>query len=193
MGKIYTVMGKSATGKDTIYKRVLDSFEGRFKNVVMYTTRPIRYGEVDGVEYFFTTREDMMKLENDKKIIEWRRYDTVYGPWWYFTADDGQIDLEHNDYLMITTLVGFEQMSDYFGKERVVPIYVEIDNGTRLTRAVEREKKQERPNFSEVCRRYLADEKDFAEVELMRLDISTRFINDDLDRCVDEIVQWISK
>ena len=55
MGKIFYVMGKSASGKDTIYKR-LHSRMPELKTVTMYTTRPIRDGEQNGVEYFFVDR-----------------------------------------------------------------------------------------------------------------------------------------
>lgn len=191
MGKIYTVMGKSATGKDTVYKKLVERFDGRFKEVVMYTTRPIRAGEKNGVEYFFVPIPEKDKMEADGKILEIRRYDTVYGPWWYFTADDGQIDLSTGDYMMITTLAGYENMRNCFGADNVVPIYTDIDNYTRLHRAVERENKQKVPNFSEVCRRYLADEEDFRESELERLGVTKRFINDDLNRCLEEIAAWI--
>jgi len=193
MGRIYTVMGKSATGKDTVYKRLLERFHNRFKNVVLYTTRPIRAGEKNGVEYYFVTIPQMEEMKAAGKILELRMYNTVYGPWYYFTADDGQIDLSQSDYMMITTLAGYESIRNCFGKDNVVPIYTEIDNYTRLHRAVEREGRQKVPNFSEVCRRYLADEEDFSEEELKRLGVDKRFINDDLDRCLEEISEWISK
>ncbi len=185
-------MGKSATGKDTVYKRLLERFEGRFKNVVMYTTRPIRAGEKNGVEYYFVTIPEKEKMLADGKVLEIRLYNTCYGPWWYFTADDGQIDLSTGDYMMITTLGGYENIRNCFGADNVIPIYTDIDNYTRLHRAVERENKQKVPNFSEVCRRYLADEEDFRESELERLGVTKRFINDDLNRCLEEIAAWIS-
>lgn len=191
MGIIYTVMGKSATGKDTVYKNLVA--DNRFLQVVLYTTRPIRAGEQDGVEYHFVTIPEMEKMRDEGKIIEIRVYHTVYGPWYYFTADDGQIDLSKGDYMMITTLKGYEQIRDYFGEDKVRPIYIEIDDYTRLKRAVDREGKQEKPNFSEVCRRYLADEADFSVGELMRLGVDTRFVNGDLNRCLEEINRWISK
>ena len=50
MGKIFYVMGKSASGKDTIYKELRERIP-ELKTVVLYTTRPIRAGETNGVEY----------------------------------------------------------------------------------------------------------------------------------------------
>ena len=93
MGKIFYVMGKSASGKDTIYKK-LHSRMPELKTVTMYTTRPIRDGEHNGVEYFFVDRSYLEQCRKDGILIECRTYDTVYGPWSYFTADDGQIDLK---------------------------------------------------------------------------------------------------
>ena len=58
MGRIYYLLGKSATGKDTLYKEILKR-RPKLRTVTMYTTRPIREGETDGVEYFFTDREEL--------------------------------------------------------------------------------------------------------------------------------------
>ena len=52
MGKIVYLMGKSSTGKDTIFKKLLEDKSLALKNIVPYTTRPIRGGEKDGQEYF---------------------------------------------------------------------------------------------------------------------------------------------
>ena len=52
MGKIYYMMGKSASGKDTLFKEVKQAFP-ELRTITLYTTRPIREGERDGVEYFF--------------------------------------------------------------------------------------------------------------------------------------------
>ena len=48
MGKIFFISGKSSTGKDTIYKRLLEDKSLGFKKITMYTTRPMRAGESDG-------------------------------------------------------------------------------------------------------------------------------------------------
>lgn len=53
MGKIYYLMGKSASGKDHIYEHLIQETALDLKPFVLYTTRPIRSGEQDGREYFF--------------------------------------------------------------------------------------------------------------------------------------------
>ena len=91
---------------------------------------------------------------------------TVYGIWKYFTADDGQICLAESDYLMIGTLEAYEQIRNYFGTDKVCPVYVEVDDGLRLQRALDRERAQDQPKYAEMCRRFLADEEDFSEENL---------------------------
>lgn len=191
MGRIFYIMGKSATGKDTVYKELLKRFPD-LKTIVPYTTRPIREGETDGVEYHFRTIPELDGLKSSGKMIEIRVYQTIAGPWYYFTMDDGQFDLEGDaDYLLIGTLESYEKMCQYFGTEHLVPLYIEIPDGIRLKRATDREAAQKKPNFREVCRRYLADEEDFAEENLVRLGIETRYENLDLELCLNEISEKI--
>ena len=190
MGKIYYVMGKSCSGKDTIYRRLTERHP-ELRVVVPYTTRPIREGEQDGVEYFFVDREKMEEMRAAGRIIELRSYNTVLGVWNYFTADDGQIDLAAHSYLIIGTLVSYEAMRDYYGAEALVPIYVEVEDGTRLERAIGRERKQAKPQYEEMCRRFLADAEDFSEEKLRRAGITKRFVNTDLEQCLEEIDTYI--
>ena len=193
MAKIYVVMGKSASGKDTIYKRLLEEESICLKKIVPYTTRPIRQEETNGVEYFFVTEAQLNALEIQRKIIECRVYNTIHGKWYYFTADDGQIDLDREDYLMITTLEGYEKIRNYFGKERVVPIYIEVEDGLRLERALKREKQQSMPKYKEMCRRFLADSEDFSEDNLKAQHIEKRYANIDFELCLSKIIADIQK
>ena len=188
MSVIYYIMGKSATGKDTVYKELLKC-RPDLKRIVPYTTRPIREGEMEGVEYHFASVSDLEEMKAAGKVIELRTYQTVMGPWSYFTADDGQFEIDGDvKYLMIGTLESYEKLCDYFGQELVVPLYLELPDGIRLRRALERESVQKQPNYREVCRRYLADEDDFSEEQLMRLKIPKRFCNIELDSCMQDIL-----
>lgn len=190
MGKIYYIIGKSSSGKDTIFKELLARIP-QLKRVVPYTTRPVREGEKNGVEYFFTDEEQVQKLEQAGRIIELRAYDTACGVWKYFTADDGQIDLEAGNYLMIGTLEAYEKMIQYYGAEKIIPLYIEVEDGERLSRALARERQQAQPKYKELCRRFLADEEDFSEEKLGRLGIDRRFCNEDIEHCLGEIIEVI--
>lgn len=191
MSKIYIIMGKSSTGKDTLYKRIFKDETLNLKRVVPYTTRPIRMGETDGVEYFFCDGQKAEAFLAAGKMIERRDYHTIHGIWTYFTADDGQIDLRENDYLMIGTLESYQKIREYYGKENVIPIYIEVEDGERLQRALAREREQVSPKYEEMCRRFLADAKDFSEENLNAAQITRRFVNEDLDRTEAEIKEFI--
>lgn len=192
MGKIVLLIGKSTTGKDTIYKNLLERQEPYLNKVVLYTTRPMRDKEENGVQYYFCDEEGYQKFLNDRKIIEGRTYNTCYGPWRYFTVDDGQIDLQRGSSLMIGTLEAYESMVNYFGKEQVVPVYIEISDRIRLERAMHRENKQENPKYDEMCRRYLADEEDFSEEKIKAAGISKRFNNEGtIDQVLSEITAYL--
>ena len=187
MGKIYYVMGKSSSGKDTLYKEILSRMP-ELKTLTLYTTRPQREGERDGVEYYFVSDESMDEYWKKGKIIELRTYHTVYGDWKYATIDDGQIHLDQEDYLMIGTLESYNKMRDYYGAECLIPIYIEVEDGERLMRAIRRERQQETPGYEELCRRFLADQKDFSEEHLREAGITKRYNNDDKMRCIEEII-----
>lgn len=193
MPKLFAVMGKSATGKDTIFQRLLESSGLPLIKVIPYTTRPVREGEREGTEYHFVNEDKLNELSCAGRIIEQRSYRTVHGIWTYFTADDGMIDLEHNDYIMITTLAGYEGLLDYFGADAVYPVYIEVEDGVRLSRALERERRQKEPGYAEMCRRFLADEEDFSEESLRRLGIGRRYYNIDLEDCIAQIINDILK
>lgn len=191
MGKIVCLMGKSSTGKDTIYKRLLAQEILRLKRIVPYTTRPMREGEQEGVEYHFTDETGFQKLKKEGKIIEDRAYDTVHGLWRYFTVADDSLDLSRDSYCVIGTLEAYVQIRAYFGKDKVLPVLIELDDGERLQRALGRERKQEHPRYEEMCRRFLADSKDFSAEKIKEAGNPKSFYNDSLEACLQEIVTYI--
>ncbi len=193
MGRLFCLMGKSSSGKDTVYKNLLAREDLSLRTIVPCTTRPIRSGETQGVEYFFYTEKELARLEEEGKIIELRSYNTVHGVWKYFTADDGQIDLTRYSYLIIGTLESYVKMQAYFGRENLVPIYLAVDDGVRLERALARERSQQEPKYAELCRRFLADEQDFSPERLKAAGVTRIFENRELSETTEEIAVYIRK
>ena len=146
-----------------------------------------------GVEYFFVDPSYLDQCRKDGILIECRTYDTVYGPWSYFTADDGQIDLKTGNYLIMGTLESYGKMRAYYGEEALVPIYIHVEDGLRLRRALEREQQQTVPKYKEMCRRFLADEEDFSPSHLEQSNITRQYENVVLEDCLREIVQEIER
>ncbi len=191
MGNLFCLMGKSSSGKDTVYKQLLNEEALSLQRIIPYTTRPVRFGETDGIQYYFVDDRRLTELEGAGKVIELRAYHTVQGVWKYFTVDDGQIDLEKHNYLTITTLEAYLEIRRYFGKSAVVPIYIEVEDGERLQRALNRERLQKTPGYAELCRRFLADTEDFSEEKLEEAEIKVRFVNENIVKTRDEIIVYI--
>lgn len=193
MGRIVCLMGKSCAGKDTLYKRLLADRELGLQRAVPYTTRPIRDGEMEGAEYFFTDEMGFQRLKVQGKVIEDRAYHTCHGLWRYFTVDDAQLRDASRNWLIIGTLEAYGSLQEYFGRDRLLPVMIELEDGIRLRRALDRELSQEKPEYGEMCRRFLADSEDFSEEKIGRAGIRRRFVNDDLERCLAEVKEYIRK
>ena len=191
MGRIFYIMGKSAAGKDHIYARLAAHEKLSLKKLVLYTTRPIRAEEENGKQYYFVDDKKLEEFSRKGNLIEARAYHTIHGIWTYFTADDGQMDLQAADYLGIGTLESYLKMREYYGEEALCPIYIEVEDGERLERALKREREQEKPRYEEMCRRFLADQKDFSEKKIAAAGIQRRFQNNSIEECVNEIADYI--
>ena len=162
MSRIFCIVGKSCSGKDTLYARILAQNRPGLVPVVPCTTRPRRPGEVEGQSYHFVTQEQLRQYENQGQVIEKREYHTTQGLWTYFTL---RFDLD-TDRLLITTLAGARARMDCYGPGHVRVVYLHVDDRTRLLRYIDRESRQARPDYAEVCRRFLADQTDFSEEQL---------------------------
>jgi len=195
MAKIFVLIGKSGSGKDSFFEELINDGSLNLNKIVGYTTRPKRVHEENGREYFFIDEDELGRLRRDSMIIEERCYHTVHGDWYYLTVKDEEIKKalkESNDYLYIGTIESFRQMKEYYGNETVVPLYIEVEDGIRLERALIRERKQENPKYAEMCRRFLADCSDFSEEKIEEAGISKRFDNSgSKESCLKELREYI--
>ena len=189
MGKLFYLMGKSVSGKDTLYRKLLENEKFGLHRLVIYTTRPIRDGELNGREYHFVTEEKFQELKGTGKVIEDRSYPSVYGLWRYFTVADMQ--LEQENYLGIGTLESYSGLKEYYGTDQIIPLYIEVEDGERLKRAIAREETQAIPKYEEMCRRFLADSKDFSPEKIKEAGITRIFQNVDFTNCLSEIEKYM--
>ena len=186
---IFYIMGKSASGKDSLYKKIITS-DLNLNRIAIYTTRPKRDGEEEGVEYYFVDKNFLDS--NKSKIIEKRVYHTVFGDWYYATIDDGSIS-DNKNYIVIGTLESYNNIKKYYGKDKVFPIYIEADEDIRRERAIHREKMQKIPKYDEMERRLKADEIDFSEEKLKEADIKKRYNVNNLEKCYNEVIKDIKE
>ena len=192
MNRLICLMGKSCSGKDTIYKNLLKDRELNLKVLRPYTTRPRRINEKEGIEYNFVTEEEYIAMRDRGLILEERAYDTMHGVWRYFTVRDAGLTDNENDLLYIGTLEAYVNLREALGNDKVIPIYIEVSDTVRIDRAVHREKKQAEPRFAEMCRRFLADNEDFSDEKLKEAGVTVRFNNEDLNECLNRIKTFIA-
>lgn len=190
MGRLFCLIGKSGSGKDTIFRNLIEDKDLGLLPVVTYTTRPKRDNETDGNEYFFVNEEMIDKFRAEGRIIELRKYNTIKGVWYYCTVDDGRTDFKKGSFLMIATLEAYQGLKERFGSN-AVPIYIDVEDGERLERALHRERSQRKPDYAEMCRRFLADSTDFCNDALLKAGIDRSFVNDNETLCVIEIKEYI--
>lgn len=136
--KIYVLVGKSASGKDTIYRAVQE--ELKLIPIVSTTTRPMRPHEEEGREYFFISKEDFKERELQGEFIETRVYHTFQNGQqadWYYGISKDAIDLEKGNHIVIVDLNGLRELRKAF-KNSVVAIYIDVDDAERERRAIER-------------------------------------------------------
>ena len=86
MSGIFYIMGKSATGKDKVYRQIKEDYP-QLEPIVLYTTRPMRERESEGEEYHFIDEAALEAFKEQGKIIEQRTYQTVHGPFWRERTD----------------------------------------------------------------------------------------------------------
>ncbi|EFE92320.1 hypothetical protein GCWU000341_00839 [Oribacterium sp. oral taxon 078 str. F0262] len=185
---IYYLMGKSASGKDTIC-RALRKARPDWKLLIPYTTRPMRSGEREGAEYHFVSERELQRLRDAGKILEERSYETEFGIWRYASVDDGRIGRAGGgDYLLIGTLESYRKLRGRFGEGQLFPLYLELPEELRLERARRREEEQEKPSWAEFWRRFSLDEQDFSEEKLREAGIVRRYRNLEWEACVNEIL-----
>ena len=199
MANIIYIMGKSATGKDTIYKKIKEQINAN--SYVPYTTRPKREGEKQGVDYNFITKEQFVEFLKQNKVMEYRSYNTIDASgekdiWTYATIDDNQWK-RSGDFLTIGTLESYVSILEYIKRNqtylRMIPVYITIDENERRKRALKRENKQQKANLQEMERRFKADNIDFSNAKLEQAGITKEqtFENYDLQKCIDSILNYI--
>ena len=152
--KVLMLMGKSGAGKDTVAKFNCGKYPELFHFVVSSTTRPKRDYEVDGKDYHFLSLPEFTHKLLNNELIE----ATEFNNWFYGTSIDSLVKDKIN--ICVLTPSAWDILADD-SRIDLLPILVCADDKTRLLRALNRE---ESPKCQEICRRFLADEKDFADL-----------------------------
>ena len=162
--KIFVILGKSNTGKSTIFKELMNLIKVNNDDIKLLkscTTRPKREEDNQDNEYEFVDKYCFTKEYHDNNILEYATYETVYGHWFYFTRKS---DLVHDKYIKIINPSGLSQIRESATKlgYDVVAFHITSHNDIRMKRALSRNDGLSR---EEVERRFIEDEKDFKYIQ----------------------------
>lgn len=153
MYKVLAIIGKAGSGKDTILKQVKQRVWGeQLHEVVSYTTRPKRQGEIEGVNYFFVSNEEFTEMTLDGQMIE----TSCFNDWLYGTAEASLNPDKVN--IAVCNIEGIKSFLEYPDLIDLKVIYVNVADKTRLMRQLTREAE---PDIHEIVRRYGTDDEDF--------------------------------
>jgi len=126
---ITVLCGKSASGKDTLFKELI---ERGFEPIISTTSRPMREGETEGKEYNFVTREEFEKRLAEGRFLEHRSYDTLVNgnpDTWYYGMEKREYD-RGKDYLVILDLEGAKAFKEAY-KDDVFVVGIEAPDTKR--------------------------------------------------------------
>ena len=133
--KVIIITGKSAAGKDTLANLAKSSFG--FNSVISHTTRPIREGEKQGVNYYYIDEDTFHAMETKGDFIETRQYNTLFDGeqaiWYYGTSKKAFEETVQKICIVDTT--GYEAIKNYYGAENLVTIYIDAADNIRKERA----------------------------------------------------------
>lgn len=176
--KILALMGPSGSGKDTVLKEVLKKNPNDFHKIINCTTRPMREGEVDGVDYFFISPETFAEQVLNFDMIE----ATNFNDWFYGTSKDALVNNAIN--IGVFSPEAVEALLESPEIELMV-LELAASDKTRLLRQLNREAN---PNVHEIIRRFKADEEDFADLDILRITL----VNETKDDLLEN-VYYISR
>lgn len=175
MKKIITLTGCSASGKDTLLNMII-WYNKNILPIISTTTRPMRKGEKEGINYYFKKEIDLNNL------IEYRKYQTINGTYFYgIEKEEIENKLKQNDTLIvILDYRGLKAMREYCLKNniKIESYYIQVPLKTRLYRSLKREEWEypDDEHYLEICRRAIADNE---EVEIAKYDKEIKVINNE--------------
>lgn len=178
--KIIILVGMSSSGKSSICSGLTKL---GYKSIVTNTTRPPREHEKDGVDYNFITESKFKDMIDNGQMLEYQKYSTVFGTW-YYGSSDNNINLKKHDYVIVLTLKGAEAFVRRFGKENCIIFYIDCPSVYRESRA----KKRGSFNQSEWNRRLITDKEDFPIEKIYKIcDFKIANYNKKLYNVIQEI------
>lgn len=154
MYKIIALIGEAGAGKDSIMQTVLKAVPS-LHEIVSCTTRPMREGEQEGVNYFYLTKEQFAEKILNMEMLE----ATCFNDWFYGTS------LQSLDESVVNIGVFNPDGIDALLESPMVEVSVYYVHATDKNRLIRQLNREEHPNVDEIIRRFKADKEDFSDLE----------------------------
>lgn len=191
--KIFCIMGYMGSGKDTLVRNASEILGDKVKVLVSHTTRPMRKGEKEGREYYFIDNKEFLKMMEYNAFVENRKYNTKVeedgkitdATWFYGLSVE---EVESSEYgIFIVDAEGFDQLKERYGRNVVVPIFINVRE------EVLRERALARGDLAEEVERRLRDDK--ARFFNFRVNIVYKTIKNEgnIEDATNELVGYIAK
>lgn len=175
------ILGKTASGKDTIVDELVNKYG--YKKIIIYTTRPIRKGEIPDITYNYITEQDFLDKVRQGFFAEYKTYKTVEGTWYYGSALQDYANLNEKCVIILTPS-GLKDILKL--KIKFSSIYMYANNSTIKNRLAKRGDKKE-----EAERRLKQDNLDFKGIEHIVDKIIYNNETDTLENVVSKIITFV--
>lgn len=181
-GKLIVIVAPSGTGKSTLIERLSKEFP-HLKWSVSCTTRPMRTGEVHGINYCFITVSEFEQKIKEDAFIEWAKVHANYYGTLKSFVDDG---LNRGDFLLFDIDVqGADNIKKHFGADAEV-IFIEPPSVEELENRLNKRATD--------AKEVIALRIENAKKELLRKnDFDHLVMNDDVERAYRKLKNIISK
>lgn len=155
--KVLAIMGEAGSGKDTVAAQLLEACPEKCSNVVSYTTRPMRAGEKDGINYWYVDNESYLNMIKTEDMLE----STCFNGWYYGTPLSAYSKSKVN--VVVMNPEGVRALEVHPAIDLVV-VRLKVSPKERLIRQLQREKD---PNVEEIIRRWGTDKADFIDADAL--------------------------
>lgn len=158
MGKVFTIIGMSGTGKSTLYNKLIELRPYNIIPVIQYTTRPARKNEVEGKDYYFVSQDKFDKMIKNGEFVEHRTYRISDEGEFVKYGTKFEVDLNATTYSFLMTgtdVQAFKAMRSKFGENNVIPIFLQASDTNIVKRMFDR--CETRSDYKKACARYLND------------------------------------
>ena len=180
MFNIIALIGEAGSGKDSIMQNILKKRPLQFNEIISCTTRPMREGEAEGVNYFYLTPEEFANKILNGEMLE----ATSFNDWFYGTSYDSlRSDCTNIGVFNPDGIRAISEIPDI----NLTVYKVCCSDKTRLLRQLNRETN---PDVDEIVRRYKTDKEDFFDLEFRYVEVENEE-REDLDLATNAILSQL--